>query len=100
MVVGGPRDNLGRHPTTAAMVVEISDTTLQTDLTEKAERYATAGIADYWVLDLEGRRLIVLRDQPPLPAGLDATAYRQQQILGPTDRIAPNGSILVSDLLP
>ena len=104
VVPGGPRDYLGRHPTTAALVVEVADTTLSTDITEKAERYATAGIADYWVLDLEGRRLLVFRDPAPLPAGLGATAYRNQQILGPTDRIAPlaapNGSILVGEMLP
>lgn len=104
VVAGGPRDYLGRHPTTAALVVEVSDTTLSTDITEKAERYATAGIADYWVLDIEGRRLLVFRDPAPLPSGLGATAYRDQQILGPTDRIAPlaapNGSILVGEMLP
>ena len=104
VVPGGPRDYLGKHPTTASLVVEVSDTTLDTDITEKAERYATADIADYWVIDLAGRRLLVLRYPAPLPAGLGATAYRKQQILGPTDRVAPlaapNSSILVSDLLP
>lgn len=42
VVVGGPRDYAGVHPTTAALVVEVSDTTLRVDLVEKAERYATA----------------------------------------------------------
>ena len=104
VVPGGPRDYLGRHPTTAVLVVEVSDTTLSTDITEKAERYATAGIADYWVLDIEGRRLLVFRDPAPLPMGLGATAYRNQQIFGTIDRIAPlaapNGSILVGEMLP
>src|SRR5437763_7808275 len=78
IVSGGPRDYLKGHPTTAAIVVEVSDSTLQTDLTAKAERYATAHIADYWVLDLNARVLHVFRDpQPlPLPPDIGATAYR------------------------
>ena len=104
VVPGGPRDYFGRHPTTAALVVEIADTTLRTDITDKAERYATAGILDYWVLDLNGRQLLVFRDPAPLPAGLGATAYRQHFTFGPTESVAPlsapNSPIRVSDLLP
>ena len=104
VVLGGPRDYLRGHPTTAAMVVEISDTSLAEDTTEKAERYATAGVADYWVLDLNGRQLLVFRDPQPLPAGLGATAYRTRLAFGPADRVtplaAPAASVLVADLLP
>ena len=106
VVPGGPRDYAGVHPTTAALVVEVSDTTLNTDLTAKAERYATANIADYWVLDLNANQLHVFRDpQPlPLPPDLAAIAYRTHLTLGPTDRVsplaAPGASILVGDLLP
>ncbi len=38
-----------------ALVVEVSDTTLSSDLTRKAEIYARGGIAEYWVVDLEAR---------------------------------------------
>jgi Uma2 family endonuclease len=99
VLVGNPD-----HPTTAALVVEVSDTTLDTDTTEKAELYATAGIADYWILDLNSRQLFVFRDPVPLPAGLGATAYRTRLTLGPTDSIsplaAPNSAVRVSNLLP
>ena len=44
-VVAGTAGYYGDHPVSAALVVEVADTTLQTDLTTKAERYATAGIA-------------------------------------------------------
>jgi Uma2 family endonuclease len=92
------------HPTTAPLVVEVSDTTLDADLTEKAEAYATAGIADYWVLDVAGRELHVFRDPVPLPAGLGATAYRQHTTHGPTDAVsplaAPTATIRVADMLP
>jgi Uma2 family endonuclease len=103
-VVAGRPGNHPNHPTSAALVVEVSDTTHDTDITEKAERYATAGIADYWVLDLNSRRLLVFRDPVPLPAGLGVTAYRTHLTFGPTDRVsplaAPVASILVGDLLP
>lgn len=104
VVQGSPRDNPAAHPTTAALVIEVADTSLREDLAEKAERYATAGVLDYWVLDIVNRRLHVLRDPQPLPKGLGATAYRTQQVLNPTDRVsplaAPSASILVGDLLP
>jgi Uma2 family endonuclease len=104
VVPGSPRDYLAKQPTTAALVVEISDSSLNIDITEKAECYASAGVPDYWVLDLNGRRLLVFRDPTPLPAGLGATAYRTQRALAPTDHVSPlavpHVSILVSDLLP
>jgi len=102
VAVGDPRTYSTSHPTAAALVVEVSDTTLALDLTEKAELYATAGVPDYWVLDLAGRRLLVLRDPAPVAAG--GSAYRTQLTLGPTESItplgAPNTTIKVSDLLP
>jgi Uma2 family endonuclease len=101
---GGPRAFALSHPSTAELVIEVADTSLSEDLGEKAERYATAGVADYWVLDIVNRQLYVLRDPQPLAKGLGATAYRKQSVLGPTDRVsplaAPNTAILVSDLLP
>jgi Uma2 family endonuclease len=104
VVPGGPRDYLAAHPTTAALVVEVSDTTLRADLTDKAERYAAAGIPEYWVLDVDGRALLVLRDPARLPAGLGAAAYRTHLALGPTDAVsplaAPAAAVRVADLLP
>lgn len=104
VVPGGPRDYPGTHPTTAALVVEVSDSTLRIDLREKAERYATAAIPEYWVLDLNGRQLIVLRDPQPLPKGLGGTAYRTHLTFGATGSVSPlakpQAAIQVSELLP
>jgi Uma2 family endonuclease len=103
-VIAGRFEDYTTHPTSALLIVEVADTTLAQDTTTKAELYATAGIADYWVLDLTKRVLLVFRDPVPLPAGLGATAYRTQLTLNPTDRVSPlaasASSILVSDLLP
>ncbi len=102
IVKGAARDYLTSHPTTAELVLEVADTSLDLDITVKAELYATAGIADYWVLDLEGRRLLVYRDPTPLPPG--GVAYRTQLVYGPADSVAPvaapNSPIRVGDLLP
>jgi Uma2 family endonuclease len=102
MVRGSARDYAGQHPTTAALVVEVSDTTLALDMTEKAELYAEAGIADYWIVDVTGRRLLVFRDPVPVAGG--PAAYRTHLTLGPADGAtplaAPNSTIPVSDLLP
>lgn len=104
IVPGNIRDHLAQHPTTAPLVIEVSDTTLDTDLTDKAELYATAGIADYWILDLESQRLLVFRDPVPLPAGLGATAYRNHLTFGPNDSVSPlavpTTVVKVADLLP
>lgn len=92
------------HPTTATLVIEISDTTLAYDMTEKAELYATANIQEYWVLDLNARQLHVHRDPASLPQSLGATAYTTRNTLGPNDTVsplaAPNSIITISDLLP
>jgi Uma2 family endonuclease len=47
----------GQHPGAAdiSLVIEISDTSLVFDLGEKLALYKAAGIAEYWVVDLNAR---------------------------------------------
>lgn len=101
-VTGSIRDYLTEHPKTALLVVEVSDTTLFRDLTTKAELYAEAGIRDYWVVDIPGRKLHVLRDPGPHP--VSGHAYRSQDELVDgqfvTPLAAPQATIPVSELLP
>ncbi len=103
VVTGGPRETL-ITPTSALLVVEVSDTSRDYDTTTKAELYATAGVPEYWVLDLEHRQLLVFRDPVPLPVGLGATAYRTHLTLGPDETVsplaAPTALVKVADLLP
>jgi Uma2 family endonuclease len=103
VVVGNPRD-FNTHPTTAELVVEVSDSTLSTDLGVKAYIYAAAGIRDYWVIDVDHRRLFVFRDPRPEPAATYGFAYADQKTLGPNDTIgplaAPQATITVAELLP
>jgi Uma2 family endonuclease len=44
------------------LVVDVSDTTLALDLGEKAAMYAVHGITDYWVVDLQGHRVVIHRE--------------------------------------
>ncbi len=104
VVPGTIRDYLAAHPHTAVLIVEVADSSLFLDTTTKPEHYATAGVPDYWVLDLEHRQLLVFRDPEPLPAGLGATAYRTRLTYGPADTVsplaAPHATVPVADLLP
>jgi len=104
VVEGNPRDYSGSHPTTALLIVEVSDTTLAYDRGPKASVYAAAGIQDYWILNLIDRHLEVCRVPIPDPAEPHGFGYSSRTIVGATASIsplsAPHVSILVSDLLP
>jgi Uma2 family endonuclease len=95
VLAGTPRGSSG-HPTMADLVVEVADTSLNFDTNEKRLLYAMAGIREYWVVDINGRRLLVYRD----PQGGD---YTKQQTLGPADAVAPlvlpGATVRVADLL-
>ena len=86
IVPGGPRDPL-TGPATVRLIVEVADTSLAYDTTTKAVLYATAGIADYWVVDLAGRVVYVFRDPAPLPDG--TPAYRTRTTVAPGETIVP-----------
>ncbi|MBV9938607.1 MAG: Uma2 family endonuclease, partial [Acidobacteriaceae bacterium] len=50
------------QPEDLQLVVEVADTSRNFGLTTKAALYARAGIGEYWVLDVPGRRLLVHRE--------------------------------------
>ena len=63
VVTGDLDDYADAHPTTAALVVEISDSTLRFDRRAKAAVYAQAGIPEYWVVNVR-RREVEVHTQP------------------------------------
>ena len=88
IVLTGPSSSIrtgNPQPRDLALVVEISDSTLRFDLNVKARLYARAGIIEYWVLDVPGRRLIVHRE--PSPAG-----YRSVVAYSEFEKVAPLAS--------
>ena len=54
-----------RRPTSALLVVEVSVSSRAIDTTIKPRLYASAGVPDYWVVDVAARRIEIRRD----PAG-------------------------------
>ena len=65
------------------LVVEVSDTTLETDRTLKCEIYAEAGFPEYWIVNLVENCLEVHRD--PSPSG----SYAWTQRLDIESSVAP-----------
>lgn len=90
------------HASVAAVVVEVADSTLTQDTSTKPELYATAGVLDYWVLDVVNNVLMVFRDPYSLPGG--GKTFRTCITLTAADTVTllavPNVTILVADLLP
>jgi Uma2 family endonuclease len=100
-VVGGhARDYLTRHPATAALIVEVADSSLRLDRRVKSGLYARAGLPEYWIVNLADRQLEVYRDPERSP---DAS-YRSVEMLSPAASVtpiaAPGAAILVANLLP
>jgi Uma2 family endonuclease len=64
------------HPTPSEvyLIVEVSDSTVERDLSTKANLYAAAGIADYWVVNVQAQQLHIFRDP-------QADGYQRQIIL-------------------
>lgn len=97
VVVGEPDDYRKAHPTTAVLVVEVSDASELHDRNRKASLYARSGIPELWLVNLVRDHLEVHRD----PAD---GAYRSRQVLHRGERIAPlarpDVAIAVEDLLP
>jgi Uma2 family endonuclease len=58
------RDYYHHRPTAedVLLLIEVAETSLAYDTGEKAELYAAADIADYWVVDVAGRAIEVRRD--------------------------------------
>ena len=70
------------RPEDILLAVEVADTTLAFDLTQKAALYARAGIPEYWVLDVTGRRLIVHREPADGRYG-SVIVYHEQESVAP-----------------
>jgi Uma2 family endonuclease len=95
VVPGRPRDYVG-HPTTAELVVEVADSSLDFDTNEKRLLYATAGIREYWVADINGRQLLVYRDP-------ESGDFAVRLALGPGATVSPlsasTSTVRIADML-
>ncbi len=99
VVPGGARDYERTRPTSALLVVEVSDTSLKQDRLTKSAIYAAAGIPEYWIVNLPDG-CVEVRRQP------DATGRRYASVAvarrGETIELTalPGVRAAVDDLLP
>jgi len=104
VVRGARRDYLARHPGPAdvALVVEVSDTTLDRDRGIKLRSYARAGLAVYWVVNLVDR-CVEVYSSPDADASTPTYRTRVTRALGDTIEVvvggAPCGAVRVDALL-
>ena len=78
------------------LMIEVSDSSLLKDTKVKRPKYAEAGIADYWIIDLNFRCVHVCRE----PQGKEYRSIRKMSKGSIAPLAFPDYSIKVADLLP
>ncbi len=99
VTVVDPQDFITHHPgpDEILLLVEVADVSLRHDLETKASAYAIAGINEYWVLDVNDRRLFMF--QQPTSAGYQFTVtYTDADTLAPL--AFKDFEVRVADMLP
>ena len=103
VVPGEPADYGRSHPSRAALIVEVSESSLLFDRDHKGSVYARAGILDYWIVNLVDRVLEVFRDPAPDAAAPFGARYARREVLDPSRQVsplaAPHARIQVRDLV-
>lgn len=76
---------LNRHPagTDTLLAIEVADSSLKNDRTVKSALYAEAGVLEYWVVDVAGKCIYVMRE-----IAADKH-YGLQRTVHPGDTLAP-----------
>jgi Uma2 family endonuclease len=99
VVSGSDRDYISAHPTSALLVVEVADASLQQDRITKAAIYAAAGVPDYWIVNLRNGTVEVMRNPDPAQA-----RYHEARTIRTGERLVlaaiPGAVVAVDELLP
>ena len=102
VVLGDFRAFIKEHPATAALVLEVARSSLDFDREVKAGLYASAGIPDYWIVNLVDRYLEVHREPLAMRSARFGHGYRSRLIFHPGDVIYPvanpDASIAIAEL--
>ena len=104
IVAGRALDYVAAHPTMAALIVEVADSSLRLDRRFKTALYARAGQPEYWIVNLVDRVLEVHREPVSDANAALGAFYRSVEVLragtAVTPLAAPRARIPVADLLP
>ena len=96
VVRGTEEDYADRHPgpSDLALVIEVADSSVGTDRSTKQRLYATARVAQYWLVNLPESQVEVY-EQPDSASG----KYAQQTILKPSEtlvwNLSPTQSLMI-----
>lgn len=82
-------------PEDMVLVAEVSDSTLRLDMNTKAALYARVGVREYWVMDVQARRIVVHR-QPGAQGYADIREYGETEQIAPESR--PEALVTVAAL--
>lgn len=88
VVRGRIEDYAGAHPgpMDVALVIEVSDSSLERDRGIKLRSYARAGVAIYWIINLVDRQVEVFAN-PSVPPGGRDPAYGSRAVCRPGDSV-------------
>lgn len=104
IVPGARLDYFSAHPSTAALIVEVADSSLRLDRRFKTGLYARARQQEYWIVNLVGEVLEVHREPDAAPDAEFGAVYRSIEVLRPpatvTPLAAPAARIAIADLVP
>jgi Uma2 family endonuclease len=84
------------HPSTAYLIVEVAESSLEKDLTTKLRIYASANVPEYWVVDVVNRRVSVFTE-PSLGSYRKCREVEHSGSLSPT--AFPDVVVRVADVI-
>jgi Uma2 family endonuclease len=90
-----------RHPTSADLVIEVSDSSLSSDKGWKASLYASAQVVEYWVLNIPQTRLETYSQPHQDPEADFGWSYLVQRVYLMEQTVTPlalEGTLSIKDL--
>ncbi len=97
------QDEARRHPTCADLVIEVSHTSLAYDRVKKTSLYASAGIPEYWIVNLVDRCLERHLEPQADKTSPFGASFKRREVLGEGESITPvaidGPPLQVSDLI-
>ena len=104
VVRGDVRTYARAHPTTADLVIEVAQSSLNYDRSTKGSLYAEAGIPEHWIVNLVEGIVEVYRNPGREARGARRFAYSSMERVPPGKTIAPLAAprcrMRVADLIP